>query len=318
MSINVAKPIVMFLMIWTSFSPVKVNAQAVQSTPLNCGDIIESELLGDQYYQDYVLRVQAGTKLDLTVTPIGSGFNPFIFVLDAGGSEIVRSNKAAASESEEFLEYPISSSNATLRVLGAAPTLIDELTWARAIDFTNGDGRVVPAVGSYFGAYSISFGCTLRDGTVIEPGDYPVENISSSGGLTLAAAPVFSGTGFPGLGPVDFANAFKLPLSLGASMPGSIPPTGDAILGLTFDASAGDTFALDFARTAGNLNLGVVILSANNEVVFQASLVTSESLSTRLTLPSTGQYTIGVFRIDLLPPAAPEATQFQVTGTLNP
>ena len=60
------------------------------------------------------------------------------------------------------------------------------------------------------------------------------------------------------------------------------------------------------------------VLSANNEVVFQASLVTSESLSTRLTLPSAGQYTIGVFRIDLLPPASPEATAFQITGTLNP
>jgi hypothetical protein len=41
-------------------------------------------------------------------------------------------------------------------------------------------------------------------------------------------------------------------------------------------------------------------------------------LNTRFTLPTAGQYTIGVFRIDLLPPAAPEATAFQVQGTLNP
>jgi hypothetical protein len=89
-------------------------------------------------------------------------------------------------------------------------------------------------------------------------------------------------------------------------------------LGLTFDGNVGDTFALDFSKLSGNLNLGLVVLSANNEVVFQASLVTSDSLSTRLALPSAGQYTIGVFRIDLLPPANPEATAFQITGTLNP
>lgn len=29
-------------------------------------------------------------------------------------------------------------------------------------------------------------------------------------------------------------------------------------------------------------------------------------------------YTIGIFRIDLLPPAAPEATAFQLQATLNP
>jgi len=60
------------------------------------------------------------------------------------------------------------------------------------------------------------------------------------------------------------------------------------------------------------------VLSADNQVVFQASLVTSTTLNTRFTLPSAGQYTISVFRIDLLPPAAAEATAFQVQGTLNP
>ena len=111
---------------------------------------------------------------------------------------------------------------------------------------------------------------------------------------------------------------FQIPLPLGQSSQGTIPVIGDSIFGLTFDGNAGDVFALDFAKQSGNLNLGIVILSAPNEVVFQASLVTSDSLSTRLTLPTTGQYTIGVFRIDLLPPANPEATAFQITGTLNP
>jgi hypothetical protein len=35
-------------------------------------------------------------------------------------------------------------------------------------------------------------------------------------------------------------------------------------------------------------------------------------------LAAVSTYTIGVFRVDLLPPDAPEATAFQVQGTLNP
>jgi len=60
------------------------------------------------------------------------------------------------------------------------------------------------------------------------------------------------------------------------------------------------------------------LLSADNQVVFQASLITSDTLTTRFTLPTAGTYTIGLFRIDLLPPDAPEATAFQITATLNP
>ncbi len=101
-------------------------------------------------------------------------------------------------------------------------------------------------------------------------------------------------------------------------MTGAITPTGGEILGYTLNASADDVLDLTFTRLSGNLNLGLVVLWADNQVVFQASLVTSETLSTRFTLPSAGQYTIGVFRIDLLPPAAPEATAFQLQATLNP
>jgi len=59
------------------------------------------------------------------------------------------------------------------------------------------------------------------------------------------------------------------------------------------------------------MTLGLVVLSAENEVFFQASLVMSESLSTRFTLPTAGQYTIGVFRISLVEPAVVEPTVFQ-------
>jgi len=63
------------------------------------------------------------------------------------------------------------------------------------------------------------------------------------------------------------------------------------------------------------MNFGLVVLSESNEIFFQASLVTSESLSTRFTLLATGQYTIGVFRINLVDPAVVEPTVFQIKRT---
>lgn len=50
--------------------------------------------------------------------------------------------------------------------------------------------------------------------------------------------------------------------------------------------------------------------------IFQASLVTSESLATQVTLPTAGQYTIGVFRISLVEPDAVAPTVFQLRGSL--
>ena len=63
------------------------------------------------------------------------------------------------------------------------------------------------------------------------------------------------------------------------------------------------------------MNLGLVVLSAENEVFFQASLVTTASLATQFTLPAAGQYTIGVFRINLVEPAEVEPTVFQLKVT---
>jgi hypothetical protein len=115
------------------------------------------------------------------------------------------------------------------------------------------------------------------------------------------------------LAPVDFSSVAEIPLLLDTVMTGVIP-TGNEILGFTLDAAAGDTLDLSYTRVSGNMNLGLVVLSESNEVFFQASLVTSEALSTRFTLPVAGQYTIGVFRISLVEPEDAEPTVFQLKG----
>jgi hypothetical protein len=152
------------------------------------------------------------------------------------------------------------------------------------------------------GAYTLSIDCTLP----------PSSNPSPPTPTQSVVVPAF---GFPGLQPIDFSNVSPLPLEIGS---GTITPNNSEIVAFAFEANAGDTLQLDLQRRAGNLNLGLVVLSVNNEVVSYGGLITGDTFSTHLTLPSAGQYTIGVFRIDLLPPGNPEATAFQVTGTLNP
>jgi len=178
-------------------------------------------------------------------------------------------------------------------------------------------------------------GCTLRDGTVIAPGDTanpPAEEgggglggivggmLNGGGGNPAPeAAPVpFTGVGFPGVAAKDFSDGITIPFTLDAPNAGAINPGFGSVFGFTLDASAGDRFDLTFTRTGGNLNLGLAVLAPDNTVVYQASLVNAERASALFTFPADGQYTIGVWKIDIAPPAAPENTAFQITGTLNP
>ena len=168
------------------------------------------------------------------------------------------------------------------------------------------------------GVYTLYIGCTLADGTIIKPGDLPTPTpqpttpASSTGSSTT-----FSGHGFPGLPPVDFSNAVKVHLQNGTN-DGTIPISGDTILGYTLAAKKGDVLDLAFTRVSGNLNLGLVVLSPDNKVFYQASLVNTDTMDARFTLTTQGLYTIGIFRIDLIPPDNPQETSFTIQGKLNP
>jgi hypothetical protein len=145
---------------------------------------------------------------------------------------------------------------------------------------------------------------------VIEPGD----------SLTITSSiSTFSGFGFPGLAPVDFSQGVTIPLTLGgAANNGEISDGFTGIFGYRFSANAGDRFLLQFTRQSGNLNLGLAVITTNNVVVFESTLMNSNVLLTNFTLPITGDYTIGVYRSELLQPTNPEATSFEITGTINP
>lgn len=160
---------------------------------------------------------------------------------------------------------------------------------------------------SAIGLYTLSIGCVLNNNQVINPGDdlpTPPPTPPASGDAKLI--------------PVTLPGAATIPLISGAPLSGAMAAEGIPPYTYTFNAASGDTLSLQIDRTSGNLNLGVVVLFGQDQILFYGGLIASNTLSTTLTLPSDGQYTIGVFRVDLVPPAAPEATAFQVLGVLNP
>lgn len=273
------------------FLPSVVHSQS--GTQVECGTILESEFTNNNEIQVFSLTMQARDSFSVAVEPVGDHMS---FVLEAFGP-----------------------SGAKIAAFGwhKTPTISSGTLSARgiySIKVHNGNAGT--------GLYTLSIGCVTNSGT-IEPGDIakptitpaPLSTLTPSSAISTRA-PEFAGVGFPGLAPVDFSSVAEVPLLLDTVMTGVIP-TGNEILGFIFDAEAGDTLDLSYTRVSGNMNLGLVVLSESNEVFFQASLVTSESLSTRFTLPAPGQYTIGVFRISLVEPETVEPTVFQLKGTIT-
>ncbi len=278
------------------FSPclfLSVSAQTAP-TPIQCGQILEGEFLGggNEGIQEYAITLAPGNKLRVSGDTVGAYLQFWINIYapttghvatsDAYG--IYRQHEEPVAETEELSEGGIY----TVKVGPNGP-----------------------------GLYSLYIGCTLRDGTVIAPGDVlPASHPTEPATVTTELPTNF--VGFPGLAPVDMSNAVKLPLIVDTPMTGVVAPASNDVLGFSAEVNVGDTLELDFSRVSGNLNLGVVILSPDNQIVFYGVLILSDSLSTSLIVQNAGEYTIGVYRVDLLPPDTPEATLFQMQGTVAP
>lgn len=308
----------LFLMI--GFLLVQLSAATAQTTPppasVRCGDVLVTEMSPGVPYQDTVLAVQAGTKINLTITPLGSSFNPFIFLVDAGGGEMLRLNSSAAGEAEEIINYQLSSSNATIRVFGAPAEHKGTISNYTFTDFMYRIDRDINekqtyhrinylnSIGLFFGAYEISVQC------VPPPGATPVAPVATP---TLAP-PTY---GFPGAPPQDFAVGVTLPLQPGIANPGTISAGFPGIFGYTFEASAGNTVDLSFTRQSGNLSLGLAVVGADSTVVFQTSLIGATSLSATFPIPASQTYTIGVYIINIAAPASPQNTGFTIQAAVN-
>ncbi len=264
-------------------------------TEVECGMIVENEFLKREEDHIYTLTMEPGSSFNVSAEAVGD--NLMINILVEGPTGVLLKESA-------FEKSPSINSGALSSSKGKY-----------SIKITNRHLYSLVA-----GLYTLSIGCIQRNGKAINPGDIPQPTPTPAPLPTPTprsalppGASDFSGVGFPGLAPVDFSSVAEIPLLLDTVMTGVIP-TGNEILGFTLDAAAGDTLDLSYTRVSGNMNLGLVVLSESNEVFFQASLVTSEALSTRFTLPVAGQYTIGVFRISLVEPEDAEPTVFQLKG----
>ncbi|MBI5668034.1 MAG: PPC domain-containing protein [Chloroflexi bacterium] len=279
-----------FVLVLMLLSSMGIVVAQIAPTSVQCGQIIEGEFLraDNEGAQEYTLSLAPGDRITVSGDTVGAYLKYAIRVF-------APTTGVVASDDYVHRDEPHAESN----------VLSERGTYTIRV-WSNGPGL-----------YTLYIGCTLRDGTVIAPGDVPVSHqvtTSTSASLTQDV-PEF---GFAGLAPVDFANVARLTIPANVPMTGAITPNGGEILGYLVNGSEGDVLELRFTRLSGNLNLGLIVLSQNNELAFQASLITTNSLITQFTLPSTGEYTVGVFRVDLLPVSQPEPTAFQIQATLNP
>lgn len=259
-----------------------------QGARVQCGDIVEDEFTANGQVNNYHLVLEPGSQVGVRVERFGDFLQTGLYLYAPSGNVVAGQLSITGRPGFATYDHPSVETD----ILGERGVYTLQIHNGR-------DGGA--------GIYTLHIGCTLRDGRVINPGD----NVSVPETET-PSTPAFTGYGFPGLAPVGFENIAQLPLTVGTPMTGAITPTGSEMFGYTFDGTENERITLDFARISGNVNLGLVLLHGENTIVYQASLITSETMSTTLTLPLSGAYTIGVFRIDLFPPDAPQASAFQV------
>lgn len=291
---------------------------------VECGSIVSNTIVGDREVHRYYVNIQRGTMVSVSAEASPASY------------EEIRIDVGLRDPNDRWLDEMTGYRNGTGYVGDVR---------------NNFETQDLPYDGLYLiglrgftttgSAYTLYIECTLPDGTRVPAGtgtsiELSPESLDTSnlisgvvqfGSETLPETPTsdeptalteFDGYGFPGLSPVDFTNVAQIPIPAGIPMSGAVAADGSQIIGYQFDANEGDTVELAFNRLSGNLNLGLVVIDENSNVVYQASLVTTATMTARFTVPTTGTYTAGVFRIDLLPPDAPETTAFQLIATVNP
>lgn len=279
-------------------------ARAQNAVAVACGTTVQGEFTKNREDQQYTINVTPGYQVNVNGRAVGETLGFQLSFFGPTWIEIVQQNNKPPSRSPSFKSGVLSA---------------------------RGEHKIIAFNRSYYedggvGVYTLQIECIDENGRVVTPAPTAAPTGAPTSapapGATTAPAPVptapaFSGVGFPGLPPVDFSEVAAVPLRSGRAVNGAITPRGGEILGYTLEARASSTLELSFKREAGNLNLGLVVLSADNKVYFQSSLVTSSALTTTLTLPTAGTYTVGVFRIGLVEPGRPEATAFELLARLR-
>jgi hypothetical protein len=82
--------------------------------------------------------------------------------------------------------------------------------------------------------------------------------------------------------------------------------------GYRFAVQAGEAFTIDFRRVEGELNLGIVVLSPSDDIVYTAALLTNKQVVAPIPFARQGEYRIIVFRIDAIALSSSDVAEFSV------
>ncbi|MEO1668154.1 MAG: hypothetical protein AAFU54_26210 [Chloroflexota bacterium] len=252
----------------------QISAQTL-TQETTCGDIIEGQLTENFEIQDYRISLSAGDSLFVEATTLGN--QVAILILDPANN--LRNGDATGPEDGREL-----SQNPQVRVAqifgdGDYTIRIGNSHFSNTGAFhTNARGGV--------GVYTLFIGCTLRDGTVINPG--PVDPTDTP---SVPPAPI--GIVFPDLAGIDRSSVIELPLDV------PTPIAGESFVIYSYEASAGTSATLRLSRLSGNVSYGVIVANSDtNEIIFLGGMPSSNNLSVELTFPTDGTYAIGLFRLD--------------------
>ncbi len=300
------------------------GSQATRSVKVKYGSIVEAEFTEAGQLHEYKVETAPGDRLNLIVRPVGETLSTSLGLFDPsdniiaidppkrfqGGMDKTKIGGGGLSR-RSFL------TSADVGAMAKTPAIETPALSARGghtILVTNGSRGGV-------GVYQLYVGATLRDGTEIEPGGGAEEATPAKKGASGTGAPAaFSGRGFPGLPPVDFADAIAIDLPNDGVARGGINSTRDNVVRAFKTAPKGKSaYDVTLTRTKGTFPLGLVVLSNSNAILAQATLMAGSQVTTRLTFPG-GPITIGVYRLDFGKDPGTGPTEFEVNQgrALNP
>jgi len=254
------------------------------------GAIIENEVVYDPEIHNYFISLQAGTSLSIFVESTALNY------------QNLRVDLALVSPRENLIsdwahDFNLSWYYSHFRI---EADLSDQHTIETYSLPDTGIYNISMIAFTETGStYILQVGCTLPDGTAINPGDTPPVDLTSPVAQlpsTSVPQPVFSGFGFPGLASIDFSGGIEVPIAAG--QPLTIPVGGDIAL-YTFQSTSGSAHTLMVDKLTEGLSVGVVVINrATNEILFMGGFPHSDGVATELTIPVDGTYAIGIFRLD--------------------
>jgi hypothetical protein len=131
------------------------------SVKVICGDSVESEFTQPAELHEYIVSMNAGDKLKVTVAPIGDYLETAIAIFEPAGDKI-------ASDFERKQTPSVETGGLSAR--GDYKVYI--LNYRSYGDAASGQGtlQLLNTPNGRAGTYTVLIGCTLRDGTEIAGG----------------------------------------------------------------------------------------------------------------------------------------------------